>query len=387
MFDKERKFSTEVLETFSGEFFSDNSSRQGYNESTGDGDVDENDGGVIMDQVSRKQVVVGILLGLLLVMSACTRSVTPTEAPQATEIDLFPQQTETAMSLAVDTPVADSPPEEPASETQPAPQATETPAVQATETPLAATSTPKITEETQESSTGNALIVTQTVSPVSIPPAGGDTVQWAIENLAAAPNIDGDIGDWPGVIYAIDKIVFGPEFYANQIDLFGEFKLGWDAQYLYIGVLVRDSRFVQTATDDRLFQGDSIELLLDMDRNGDPDSQELSADDYQLGFSPGNLEDIPVPVAYLWAPTDQEGVMSSALVQGRLTDDGYMVEIAIAWQELGLTPTAGMTFGLLLSVSDNDTIGKNEQQTVISISETRDLTNPTTWIPVVLAGP
>ena len=51
-----------------------------------------------MDQVSRKQVVVGIILGLLLVMSACTRSVTPTEAPQATEIDLFPQQTETAMT-------------------------------------------------------------------------------------------------------------------------------------------------------------------------------------------------------------------------------------------------------------------------------------------------
>jgi hypothetical protein len=46
-----------------------------------------------------------------------------------------------------------------------------------------------------------------------------------------------------------------------------------------------------------------------------------------------------------------------------------------------------MTFGMLLSVSDNDTIGKNEQQTVISISETRDLTSPTTWIPVVLAGP
>ena len=340
-----------------------------------------------MIQVSRNQVVVGILLGLLLVMSACTRSVTPTEEPQATEIDLFPQQTLTAMSLAVDTQAADSPPEDTATTTPLPPEETETPAEQATETPLTATSTPEITEETQESSTGNALIVTQTVSPVSIPPAGGDSVQWAIENLAAEPVIDGDIGDWPGVIYAIDKIVFGPEFYANQIDLFGEFKLGWDAQYLYIGVLVRDSRFVQTATDERLFLGDSIELLLDTDRNGDLDSQELSADDYQLGFSPGNLEDVPVPVAYLWAPTDREGVMQSAQVQGRLTDDGYMVEIAIAWQELGVTPTAGMTFGMLLSVSDNDTIGKNEQQTVISISETRDLTNPTTWIPVVLASP
>jgi len=340
-----------------------------------------------MDQVLRKRVVVGIFLGLLLAISACTRSVSPTEEAIATEIDLNSQLTLEALSLVVDTQAAETPQAEPATATQPPPQDTETPATQATETPPAATQTPEIAEETPESSTGNALIVTQTLSPVSIPPAGSDGTQWEIEYLAAAPNIDGDIGDWPGVIYAIDKIVFGPEFYANQVDLYGEFKLGWDAQYLYLGVLVRDSRFVQTATEDRLFLGDSIELLLDADRNDDPDSQELSADDYQLGFSPGNLEDVPLPVAYLWAPADREGVMQSAQVQGRLTDDGYMVEIAIAWQELGLTPTGGMTFGLLLSVSDNDTIGKNEQQTVISISETRNLTNPTTWIPVVLASP
>jgi len=376
-----------VRPVFSGQVFSAKSTCQGYNETTGVGDSYQDDGGTIMDQGLGKRVVAGILLGLMLVMSACARSMPTAEAPEATEIDLISLQTRTAMSMAVDTQATESPPEDTATATPLPPQDTETPVVQATETPPAATSTPEITEAPPETSTGNALIVTQTVSPVSIPPAGGENVQWGIEYLAAAPVIDGDIGDWPGVIYAIDKVVFGVEFYANQIDLFGEFKLGWDAQYLYIGVLVRDSRFVQTATEDRLFLGDSIELLLDTDLNGDPDSQELSADDYQLGFSPGNLEDVPLPVAYLWAPTDREGVMQSTQVQGRLTDDGYMVEIAVSWQELGLNPTAGMTLGLLLSVSDNDTIGKNEQQTVISISETRNLTNPTTWIPVVLASP
>jgi hypothetical protein len=46
-----------------------------------------------------------------------------------------------------------------------------------------------------------------------------------------------------------------------------------------------------------------------------------------------------------------------------------------------------MTLGFLHSVSDNDTMGKHEQQTGISMLETSNLTNASTWIPVTLVNP
>ncbi|MEJ2511938.1 MAG: sugar-binding protein, partial [Anaerolineales bacterium] len=177
----------------------------------------------------------------------------------------------------------DTQPENTVTATLPPPQPTETPFLEATETPPAATSTSEIIDKSSESSTGNAISVTQTVTPAMVPSAGTGDEQWTIAYLDQAPVIDGDINDWPGTIYAIDKVVFGPEFYANQIDLFGEFKFGWDADDLYLGVLVRDSQFVQTSTDALLFQGDSIEVLLDTDWSGDQNSDTLSADDYQIG--------------------------------------------------------------------------------------------------------
>jgi hypothetical protein len=368
----------------SGELFSAKNKCQGYNGPTGDVGVDEEDGGRSMNQVSRRHVPLVVFFGLMMVMGACSRSVASPEDPQATLIDLAPQQTLTALSLPESTEVVDSQPENTAPVIEPPPQATETEIPQASDTPPASLPTNEITDTVEKTPTGNAISVTQTMTPANIPLAG---TEWTINYLDDPPDIDGDMGDWPGVIYAVNNIVFGPEFYANQIDLFGEFKLGWDDEYLYLGVLVRDSRFVQTATDALLFQGDSIEVLLDTDWSGDQSSTELSGDDYQLGFSPGNLVDISIPESYLWAPTDREGPMQMSLVQGRLTDDGYMVEIAVAWEEVGVTPIAGMTLGFLLSVSDNDTIGKNEQQTVISILETRNLTNPSTWIPVTLVNP
>lgn len=339
-----------------------------------------------MEQFYRKPIVWMLWIGLILIVGSCSRSISTPEEPAATPIDLSAEQTLTLLSLPGDIATEENLPEPSLTATESPAQPSQTPIPQDTETPPAALPTSEMTDEPEESSTGNALIVTQTVTPVMVPPASGDS-EWMVDYLDSPPTIDGDFADWPGVIYAIDKIVLGSEFYANQIDLFGEFKLGWDIEYLYLGILVRDSRFVQTSTDALLFQGDSIEVLLDTDLSADIDDDDLSADDFQLGFSAGNLVDVSLPEAYLWAPSEREGPMQMSQVKGRLTDDGYMMEIAIAWEELGVAPTPGMSLRFLLSVSDNDSIGKNEQQSVISISQTRNLTNPATWLPLTLANP
>jgi hypothetical protein len=201
------------------------------------------------------------------------------------------------------------------------------------------------------------------------------------------PTIDGDIGDWQLPLYAVETVVSGQGYYANKNDLSAEVKLAWDMQFLYIGVVVRDTKFVQKATGAQLWTGDSLEILLDSDLAADYDGKQLDFDDYQVGISPGNLNENPIPEAYLWAPRQLAGEVASVLIGSRLTDDGYMMEAAIPWSELDITPSAGQYYGFLFSVSDNDFADKNAQQSVISFAPQRLLHDPTTWRNLVLSGP
>ena len=327
----------------------------------------------------RQKLLPVVLTALLIaILSACTRTIPIVDGNLPGAPSLTPNLTLTAWAIAENLPT-DIPLTEP--------QATDTPAVQPTEesapteTPLTEASATPAPTETEASTGPRPITVTETTTPLSVT----NETQLSARYLDQAPVIDGDINDWPGTVYAMDQVVFGQEYYANPIDLFGEFKLAWDDEYLYIGVLVRDSWYIQTASGARLSQGDSVEVLLDTDRSGDADSTTMSPDDYQLGFSAGNLLANPIPEAYRWAPFDNEGPLTQSKVSGRLTDDGYMLEIAIAWAELGVSPAGGTQMGILISVSDNDSSGINVQQTVISFQE-RNLTNPSTWAPLELAG-
>ena len=317
---------------------------------------------------------------LTISLAACTRTIPVVENKQPGEPSMTPNLTLTAWAIAENLPTDTPIPDMPATDT-PVGQPTEEPAP--TDTPFPeASATPAPSEP--ESGTGpKPIAVTETTTPLSVT----NETQLKAMYLDQTPAVDGDINDWPGTVYSLDQVVFGQEYYANPIDLFGEFKLAWDADYLYIGVLVRDSWYVQTASGAKLEQGDSVEVLLDTDRNGDAGTTSLSADDFQLGFSAGNLlAASPIPEAYLWAPFDNEGLLTQSKTAGRLTNDGYMIEIAISWAELGVAPSGGMQMGILISVSDNDSNGVNAQQTVISFQE-RNLTNPSAWAPLELVGP
>ncbi len=201
------------------------------------------------------------------------------------------------------------------------------------------------------------------------------------------PQIDGDPGDWSGVWYATDHIVFGQEFHAGRADLSGEFKLGWDADFLYIAVAVRDTKFVQNAGAAQLYQGDSIEILLDTDVTGDFSEQVLNGDDFQIGVSPGNLLEHTAPEVYIWAPENKAGPVSRVLIGARLTEEGYLMEVAIPWFVLEVTPFADLHLGFLFSISDNDAVGQNVQQSVASYVPRRILYNPTTWNDLRLVQP
>jgi hypothetical protein len=200
------------------------------------------------------------------------------------------------------------------------------------------------------------------------------------------PLIDGDPGDWSAAWYTADKIVDGEGYHAGAADLSAEFKLGWNQDFLLVAAVVRDSKFVQNAKGAQLWQGDSLELLIDTDMTGDYYLDVLNHDDFHLGISPGQLNLVsgnPLE-AYIWEPSDKRGVFDRVAIAARLTSEGYLMEVAIPWFMLKVTPAAGQHFGFLFSVSDNDAGNENHQQTVVSFAPERKLYDPTSWKDLTL---
>ncbi|HLE27464.1 MAG TPA: sugar-binding protein [Anaerolineales bacterium] len=198
-------------------------------------------------------------------------------------------------------------------------------------------------------------------------------------HLPTPPRVDGDLNEW--TLYSfINQVVYRPENWVDAADQSAAFAVGWDSQYLYLAVQLTDDRHVQTEHGELIFKGDSLELLLDADLSGDYSDARLSADDFQLGLSPGSLIAEPAEV-YLWFPVSREGKPQgvSVAAQPYPAPEGYWLEAAIPWSLFNIIPAPGDRFGFALSSSDNDNPSAAEQQTMVSTVSTRRLTDPTTW--------
>jgi hypothetical protein len=199
---------------------------------------------------------------------------------------------------------------------------------------------------------------------------------------SSAPTIDGDLGEW-ALSYTADHVVWKPSNWAGAPDQNVRFAMGWDNQFLYLAALVGDDVHVQTQHGEVIYKGDSLELLLDVDLAADFALTGLSADDYQLGISPGAFAG-DGPEAYLWFPASRAARPGGVLVAARPSGNGYQLEAAIPWSLFNATPAGGARYGMALSSSDNDAPGRAEQQSLISTAPRRSLLDPTTWGTLVL---
>jgi len=102
-----------------------------------------------------------------------------------------------------------------------------------------------------------------------------------------------------------------------------------------------------------------LELLFDSNLAGDFNDNVLSADDYQIGFTPGENK-VGGPDAYLWFPKSKAGRPANTPVSGcQDTGNGFFLETAVPWSTFAITPAGGTKFGFVLSVSDNGHEGHN----------------------------
>ncbi len=218
------------------------------------------------------------------------------------------------------------------------------------------------------------------------PSANGELTEAYYEKPASLGGvpvvIDAVLNEWDlPLIDSVDDEVFG------STDNKARFSMKWDAEYIYLAIMVEDDIFVQeTSGGANLYQGDSIEMLIDTNLKGDYCDTEIDGDDYQLGISPGFLQDPTqrLPSAYLWWPSSIAGpkVVDIAAAFTVAPDPaGYIIEARFPWAMFG-NPAhlGGEYYGWALSVSDNDHAATAHQDGMISTAPKRKVwNNPTLW--------
>jgi hypothetical protein len=249
-------------------------------------------------------------------------------------------------------------------------------------TALGGTAIPAETEEPQ-ATTAEPLALAPTVTL----PAGQAVERIEVTQVSAAPAIDGSLEDWTIPVTAeSNHLVYSVDGWDRSDDVLAQWYLAWDSANLYLAAQVTDDRHVQTQSGDQIFRGDGVSLQIDSDLDGDY-GPGLNVDDYQINLSPGDFASTG-PSAFRFQGTSSGGSTGAPgheiRVAARQTAGGYLLEAAVPWADLGLTPSTGLELGLALNVNDNDTPGTAVQEVMKSSAAARTFEDPRSWGRLVL---
>jgi hypothetical protein len=164
--------------------------------------------------------------------------------------------------------------------------------------------------------------------------------------------VDGSLQDWPeGAFVSMEDFEEFAEAGAvsGKDDAAAWFAAAWDDRYLYIGVDVQDREVVNAELPANIWKGDCVEVYID------PTAEELIWGDvrhFQLGFSPTSASGAPEAYAFFQKSVPDEDEVRRSIKSYK---DGYQLELAVAWDFLGVEPEAGGRLGFSVAVHDQDT--------------------------------
>ena len=160
-----------------------------------------------------------------------------------------------------------------------------------------------------------------------------------------------------------------------------------------------------------MWEGDHIELWVDADLEGDYNEAVNSADDFQIGLSPGNFKELK-PEVHVWVPSvDKESIREIELA-AKPREGGYTLEVRLPTsflfqnveKRVGVEPTGsrvlkritaaqlalqsgvlasgelkpGFRLGMMIDGSDCDAVHQ-PQKCMLSTSPERQWGDPTTF--------
>jgi hypothetical protein len=187
------------------------------------------------------------------------------------------------------------------------------------------------------------------------------------------PTIDGIMEEsWlPVTSHKLEKRIAGMP--ASDADLSASFRGKWDQDYIYILVEVKDSLLINDLGDQPL-EDDAVAVFID--GNNDR-ATAYDANDHQYIFRWND------PVAYDYQPPQKTANPDGVTFAQDTTSTGYIMEIQIAWDAIGVAPENRSLFGIDLHVADDDNGGEQDKK-IAWIAPTRPPSKHQTTFGTVL---
>ena len=195
--------------------------------------------------------------------------------------------------------------------------------------------------------------------------------------FSSAPRVDGQINEWPKGTRAVGfgpaDVSYQPEMTADDADFSGEIRAGWTDQVLFLAVIVRDDRPVDTGS---VWASDHLEVFLDTRYQKDAKGP-FGQGQFQIGLALSGRAAMGHPDGMRPAGVECEGWR----IEG-----GWALEAAIPWKLLGIKAPRIASLGVDLCVSDSDSLGS--QDSVTSLVPGRwSARDRSTLVPLLLEDP
>jgi len=227
--------------------------------------------------------------------------------------------------------------------------------------------------------------------------------------------IDGDLSEWGEAqwtrIFLRKQAVYGVGAWEGPNDYSLKTAASWESDALLLAFDVTDNTHLQEKQKADMWEGDHLEIWLDVDLEGDYAEAVNSSDDFQLGLSPGNFSTLP-PEVHVWVPSVNPKSLENVAVAAQKTETGYTLEVRLPTsflfqnvrKRVGVEPVrsdiptritpemfalqegvlqshqlkAGFRIGVMVDGSDSDS-GRHPQKCVLSTSAERQWGDPTTF--------
>lgn len=169
--------------------------------------------------------------------------------------------------------------------------------------------------------------------------------------------VDGNLDDWSDVpgriaLNGSENLLSGSKPQPAVSDLSGEFAFCWKPDGLYVAANVTDNKLLQRGFGMDIFQGDHIELFLDVKPMEKDAGTLFGKKQFQLGISPGNFSTIKPEIVSAWP----NGLgLSGTRCAAMRKNDGWTLEVYLPWKIFGEQKIElNQVIGLTAWISDTD---------------------------------
>lgn len=189
----------------------------------------------------------------------------------------------------------------------------------------------------------------------TIPLSWPDPPEYHAPYVPQGIQVDGFLKDWPrGEVIRLtpdSHKEFGD--FEGPGDLGAEIRFAWDMEYLYFVAKVTDEDVTVKRTGKNIWRDDLFEIYVDPAGDG---LYWNAPRDYQLGFRPES--DKKGLASWSWFQGGEDPVgTGKAFAKSYADEKGYIVEGAVRWDFLGVTPEPGNVVRLSPAVHEIDRKG------------------------------